>query len=258
MKMKNERATRSPIKEDPLRIPGESLREQMIDSAFGQAMLWGFLGGMFLIWAGAEWLSWCLDAPRQPAVMTVIAGPVIIFAIIKWRRAMARIPHLRLGLEGEIAVAETLDELKARGYRVFHDVLGNGYNIDHVVVGPTGVYAIETKTRSKPIRGDAQINYNGKHILVNGYEPDRDPIKQAEASANRVAEILQKATGSRPKVRPVVLYPGWWVNTEAPDPAVWVLNPKRFLGYLRNEPKSLESEDIALLSSAMEIHSRSL
>lgn len=58
-----------------------------------------------------------------------------------------------LGYLGERAVAEELEPLTREGYHVFHDVpvekVEGSFNLDHVVVGPTGLFAIETKTRRK-------------------------------------------------------------------------------------------------------------
>ncbi|WP_321421749.1 nuclease-related domain-containing protein [uncultured Methanobacterium sp.] len=58
------------------------------------------------------------------------------------------------GNEGEIIVADYLDTLP-EDYFVFNDVKlpGKGGNIDHIVIGPTGIYVIETK------------NYSGKYRI---------------------------------------------------------------------------------------------
>jgi len=40
-------------------------------------------------------------------------------------------------------------ELMLDGFRVFHDIKAKDFNIDHAIVGLSGVFAIETKTRSK-------------------------------------------------------------------------------------------------------------
>jgi hypothetical protein len=53
-----------------------------------------------------------------------------------------------LGYYGERAVGEQLENLLARGYRVFHDVPAVGskpFNLDHVAVGKTGVAVLETR-----------------------------------------------------------------------------------------------------------------
>ncbi|MGH2635682.1 MAG: nuclease-related domain-containing protein [Actinomycetota bacterium] len=68
---------------------------------------------------------------------------------------------LRSGIRGEVRVAGLLAELEPDGYRVLHDVdLGRG-NADHVLIGPAGVFVIETKDwggRFYPRRGRLMFN----------------------------------------------------------------------------------------------------
>lgn len=45
-----------------------------------------------------------------------------------------------------MAAAEEINQLMRQGFTTFHDVPAEpGFNIDHVIVGPTGVFAVETK-----------------------------------------------------------------------------------------------------------------
>jgi Nuclease-related domain len=62
--------------------------------------------------------------------------------------------RIRLGFEGERHVGEALNQLMLAGYRVFYDFLITDKprrirNIDHIVIGADGVFAVETKTRRK-------------------------------------------------------------------------------------------------------------
>lgn len=70
------------------------------------------------------------------------------------------------GNEGEIIVADYLNTLP-EDYFVFNDVKlpGNGGNIDHIVVGPTGIYVIETKNYSGKyrIKGNQWLYYKNGH-----------------------------------------------------------------------------------------------
>jgi len=52
-----------------------------------------------------------------------------------------------VGASGESQVRQALRELEQLGYSVIDDVDKGHGNVDHVVVGPTGVFAIETKNR---------------------------------------------------------------------------------------------------------------
>ena len=78
---------------------------------------------------------------------------MLIFAGWKLHALMRRYRTLKLGYEAEAAAAEELNRLMRHGYWVFHDVPGDkAFNIDHVVVGPNGVFGVETKgARSRAV-----------------------------------------------------------------------------------------------------------
>jgi hypothetical protein len=50
------------------------------------------------------------------------------------------------GAIGEQNTARVLRRLERRGWQIRNDVLFDGFNVDHVALGPGGVYAIETKS----------------------------------------------------------------------------------------------------------------
>jgi hypothetical protein len=95
-----------------------------------------------------------------------------------------------------------------------------------VVVGPTGVFCVETKTRSKPAKGAASVQYDGEKVTVDGFVPERDPVVQAKASAKWLRELLEASTGKRFFVQPIVLFPGWFIEKMPSNAEVWVLNDK--------------------------------
>jgi len=67
--------------------------------------------------------------------MTVFA--VLFLMLACWRiwRIIPTARSISRGIEGERAVGECLDQLRSDGYQVFHDILGDGFNVDHVVCG---------------------------------------------------------------------------------------------------------------------------
>ena len=85
-------------------------------------------------------------------LLVVFIGTFI--AAARWlTRKMSEGWDRYLGYFGERYVAEQLDSLKESGWKIFHDVPGEAhgkkFNVDHVAVGPGGVFVIETKTRRK-------------------------------------------------------------------------------------------------------------
>jgi len=241
---------KSPLKAKPLRNPGESLERQLFDLTFDEVIQYFIIAFVFVLVAAMEWLRWLRDWPPNPWLYTFIALPVVILAAWKINRALAKARNLRLGRDGEKAVGQYLDVLRESGAKVPHDLPGNGFNIDHVVIHETGVYVIETKTLSKPDRGEAKLIYDGTTVLKGGFKPDRNPIQQVRAARQWVKDLLLESTGKEFSVRAVVVYPGWFIQptAEAKSSDVWVLNPKALPSFIKHSAKQLQSEDVSLCS----------
>jgi len=118
------------------------------------------------------------------------------------------------------------------------------------------VFAIETKTVSKPNGRDARVVYDGEHVTVDGREPDRNPLTQAEGSARCIRHIIKERIGQDVPVQPVVLYPGWYIQRRCTQPRVWVLNENYLLGWLDHEPARLADSDIHRYATALADHVR--
>jgi hypothetical protein len=58
------------------------------------------------------------------------------------------------GAEGEEVVGKILEGLRAEGWQVIHDVSFGRGNIDHIVVGPGGIFTIETKSHGGKVWPD--------------------------------------------------------------------------------------------------------
>ena len=82
-----------------------------------------------------------------------------------------------------------------KGYQVFRDLIGDGFNVDHVVIGPAGVFAVETRSRSRPVRGSLKINFDGERVLVVGHQPavlSPEDIKPASCHLSRFVRSSEK------------------------------------------------------------------
>jgi hypothetical protein len=245
---------RSPFPRPSLPQAGESARDRAIDLYFDWYVVYATMALTIAAVAGTEWLMRWLKLPLSPLIWTAMALGLGAFATWRWLRIRPQLANLRLAIRGERDVGRRLEELRKLNYVAFHDLPGGHFNVDHVLVGPGGVFAIETKALSKPTRRRAEVHYDGTRVIVDGNAPDRVPLIQAEASAGHVRELLKKMTGRDVYVRPVVLYPEWWVSPQPRNCNVWVLNPKALRAFLQNEPQRLSPEDIALYSESLTLH----
>lgn len=215
--------SRRPVKERLLRSPGDHCRKRM-EEHWNRIMLWLFAStlvpavvlkpmaaglpvGGFLLWA--------------PVLSSLAAVPAFI-RLQEYRK-------YELGLSGERAVGEELNQLMLEGYHVFHDYpAGPNWNIDHIVIGRSGVYAIETKTRrkKKPKDGgdDHKIIFDGK-VLHFPCETSTCGLKQAQDNATGLADQLSKALAEPIHVQPILTFPGWFITRTGKN-GVLVVNAK--------------------------------
>jgi hypothetical protein len=239
--------TRSPIKDKPLRLPGQSLMEERRRLFEDKIEPWLLVSLMLAGVAALEW--WRHFRPSPPAPWLFTAAALVPLCVGAWRLWKLRpvLRQLRQGEEGEQAVGQYLERLREQGYQVFHDIPCDGFNIDHVCIGPAGLFTIETKTWSKPVRGDARVRWDGKQLTVDGFTPERDPVAQAQGQSRWLSRLIDDSTGRRVPVQAVLVFPGWFVETSpGGQQAVWVMEPKGLPTFLHHEPQRLRPEDVKL------------
>jgi hypothetical protein len=241
---------RSPLKAKPLRVAGQSLDSEINEFFDDHIAQPGLVVTVLWIVAALEWSRYYFHQPPNPLFFTLTAGGVTVYVAWRLTHMFRKYKALKLGRDGERAVGEFLEHLREQGHHVFHDIVGDKFNIDHVVIGSKGVFVVETKTFSKPQRGEANVSFDGQKLLVDGVKPDRDPIIQARALASWLRDVLVESTGRKVTVRPIVTFPGWYVNPlpKGVRSDVWVLNTKAIPAFVENEPNALTPEDVKLLS----------
>jgi len=240
---------RSPIKDKPLRAPGQSLEEQRRTLLEDKVMAPLTLALVVTVITGLEWWRYFSNQKPNPLVYSAFAIALIAFAVWRIYRLRPILRNLHQGIEGEKAVGQFLERLRERGYQVFHDVVGDNFNVDHVLIGPGGVFTIETKTWSKSARGEARIGFDGEQLTRNGKLPERAPIVQARAQSTWLKGLLNESSGRKVEVHPVVLFPGWFIEqSEGSTRDMWVLEPKALPAFLDRRGAVLGLEEVKLLS----------
>jgi hypothetical protein len=186
----------------------------------------------------ASWLAGTLS--------WTVAIAVSLFFLRKIITLINRRRELRIGLAGEMAAGEELNRLMLDGYHVYHDFPADRFNIDHILVGPSGVFAVETKTRSKgsvrKASAEATVVYDGERLRFPNWETT-EPIDQAKAQGKWLAKWLSGAVGDPVSVTPIVTIPGWFIEGKSPN-GVPVLNPKQVKTYLDAKKEVLLSESM--------------
>jgi Nuclease-related domain len=128
------------------------------------------------------------------------------------------------GALAEEHVGGLLDGLPRDRWRVIHDAsLGRG-NVDHIVIGPPGVFTIETKSHPGPVR------VGRVHGAI---------LAQAQAQSKAIGWVTDA------EVEPLVVFSRAWVDRPgARRKGVRVLPARMLVGNLSRRPTVLTTEEV--------------
>lgn len=145
-----------------------------------------------------------------------------------------------------MAVGQELNQLMRHGYAVYHDFPADNFNIDHVVFGPNGVFAVETKGRAKPTKKGTdktwKVAFDGQALQFSNWT-EREYLPQARRQAEWLAKWLSSAIGEQVQVRPVLALPGWYIERLKPSDVI-IYNGKSPLSWASIKPETPLSDSM--------------
>jgi len=168
-----------------------------------------------------------------------IALLVSIFVIS--RHVLPLVERHDRGATGEEQVGGLLEVLSERGWRVIHDAsLGHG-NVDHILIGPPGIFTIETKSHPGPVTV----------ARVHG-----ETLRQAQAQRT----AIERVTGF--EVEPLIVFSRAWVDRPmARRKGVRVVPARMLLGHLGKlgemlSPQEIDGAHESIAQALLEHHAR--
>jgi hypothetical protein len=265
---RRDRTEKPPQEELLLRPAGYSLtlRLDELNERLNEKIFWS------CVWSAFAGLSAALlgkfAATKLPMLwigipVVMLSGtiiPAIVLAIQAFQSRADAI-NTRLGLRGEQAVAEALNEVGDAGYKAFHDLpAGADWNIDHVAVGTKGVFMVETKARRR--RGswknqkEHEVRFDGK-LLIFPFGVNSKAVPQAERNARWLAEFLTKKTGEPVEVEALIVIPGWFVAPVGTS-AVKAMNCSFMTKYLRGRSERVPPAQVRRIVAVLDEKCRTL
>jgi len=166
-----------------------------------------------------------------------------------------------IGAEGEEIVERILGQLN-RSYRVVHDVVlpRTRGNIDHVVLGPNGVFIIETKNHNGAIICDGDI-WEQRKIGRRG-TPYLGrigcPSRQVKGRAALLNNFFKERLNMNLYVNAIVVFTNPEASLSISNPTVTVLRPDQLAGFLMycDSKNLLRNETISKIEQALAPYSQ--
>lgn len=170
-----------------------------------------------------------IEAQHRSATASVIDGMpgTLDEGIVNWC----------VGYVGEAQVGREL-ELLGPEWRILHGVpVGTrGSDIDHVVIGPAGVFTVNTKHHP-----GASVDVKGDGIFVGrDFQPY---VRNARTEAGR-ARTAATGVAARPRIHPLVVMVGARLRVKRGPVDVTVLDSSALLNWLRSQPQTLDSSQV--------------
>ena len=224
------------------RIQGEGLQEKIrgIEFDIYEACMFPvfFVIMTIFLWLFCLDLKWIQFNAITASVFTVISIIISIRSYRKVKNLRKSLNNYRKGLEGERLVGEVLNKLSNDSCYVFHDIPGERFNVDHIIVSTRGVFAIETKhfDRSKC----HEFSFDGNMV----YRQMKDGslflcpklLPQMDGEARFIQNEIENRTELKIPVIKIAVLVGCFIHTPAENEAdknmkkyfskYWIVNEK--------------------------------
>jgi hypothetical protein len=170
---------------------------------------------LFLVGWGTAFISGYLFGSRQRPYFVIISILFVIAIPLIFKYMNQKIDKLekekmdfRKGASGEAIVGYILEGFPD-DYRVIHDLTTPFGNIDHVVVGPSGAYVIDTKNWKGVVSADG----NGE-LLLNGNPTQKPEVKNLSRTIMNIKEKINVLSSLNPYVQGVLAFPSARVDAK--------------------------------------------
>ncbi|GLZ07617.1 hypothetical protein Acsp03_50830 [Actinomadura sp. NBRC 104412] len=183
-----------------------------------------------------------------------VAALAVIADVVRRSRKDSSVPAWQKSSAAERRTEKQLRSLEKGGYRVLHARAvprdGEGVSdgrIDHLVIGPSGVYAIDSEKWDKRL----PVRTLSHRKLFHGPFNKKDRLDEARWEAEQASKIIANRVGFEVPVQPSVAIYGPsipWKVMRVRDVDVYA--GPRARGYLRRRPKILTESDVQRIYQA--------
>jgi hypothetical protein len=170
-------------------------------------------------------------------------------AIFQLGKTIIAARQVKILRDANIAVGHQLRQISNGIMQVFHDAETTAGIVDHVLVGQTGLYAVNVIARRAP--GDGSVRLIGNALQFSNSNNDVTIVDIA-AKSRRLEKEFTELLGHKVRVRSVIAAPGWEIVEQTNDDHLLV--NERNIGMLRgwkDNTDHMMNEDVETLKKEM-------
>lgn len=188
----------------------------------------------------AMWLGfWCLMRllPGDLSWASAAFAGALAATLYSFRqRPPVAIATWEEGAYGEEQTGKQLRALEKCGWIVLHDLANGSKNFDHVVLGPNGVFCLNSKWSGYRLDVDPDGQLVGRHQYDDElYRDVQGALRQARAEAATLRDRIHERCGAQLWVQPVIVWWGDVVNGGRLVDGVGVVQGKNLVPRLKEQ-----------------------
>jgi hypothetical protein len=191
----------------------------------------------------------------DPTRVMVDATLALLALMLLTSRIVRAMPRLRVLMEERtqsLQFSMALDKAAEGVGVVYHQVRGIGFEVDHVLVTPAGIFAISVEVIHQPAGHEASALFDGEFLHIEGAYALREPVARSKVVARCLADVIKEWARFAYKVRPVLIIPGWTIHRPRPPGSEsWACEPTEFLTHIARQNPVLDSEELASIKNVM-------
>lgn len=163
-------------------------------------------------------------------ILSFLAGAYAAAVVAAWAIPPQRSSITQRDSDAGVLTARALDRLSYSGWRAVHDCARGFSNIDHIVVGPGGIFVVDTKS------------WQGESTL----DPEQFEALGASCRfvANEINAHLKLTTASRDWVHAVVAFWGDFEDEPVKHNSVTYMNGNDLVDWFRAQPAKLSGVEV--------------
>jgi Nuclease-related domain len=181
-----------------------------------------------------------------------LTGCVMALTVALHQSPPGWVENWQVGAWGEEWTAKEVAKLAAAGWVMLHDLrrIGGG-NVDHVLVGPGGVFVLDSKNLDGEVRVDRDVmSLTRPGDERPAYSSDQ-PARQARGNAAHIHDLIKRRTGRTLWVRGVVVLWATFPKQHARGNKVDLVAGSHLADWLTAQPTQLTPADVDELAAAL-------
>jgi hypothetical protein len=165
--------------------------------------------------------------------------------------APAHIENWKTGADAERRTEKTLRALERDGWETVHDLPTPFGNIDHVVVGPGGVFVLDTKQPQGRVSVDGELVRVSRRANPRGAYTDPKMAGSVRGAAWGLNREIADLLGRSPWVRAAIVLWSPFEQRVVEGNRIAFVHGDALTDWLRDRPPQLRPEQVAAITAAI-------